>query len=235
MGQSPVGMRQRRILGVLASGVPFYAICGSEEDDDDKEKNGSGDDTGSGDSEGGDTGDSGTQVEGGATTGTVSLEEYEKIKARMAAADRQRVEAQNRLREIDDKDKSELEKAQRDLKEYQLQVKELGEALTKSRIHNKFLASNKYSWHDPETALHLLDMAEVKVEDDGKVSGLENAIEALAKSKPFLLKVEEGNGKKNQKQNGGRPSGNQPPANGSNTDRASQRSELEKKYPALRR
>jgi hypothetical protein len=55
------------------------------------------------------------------------------------------------------------------------------------RIENAFLKSNKYAWKNPSTALRLLDRSEIDLGDDGEVEGLEEALDALAKSDPYLL------------------------------------------------
>ena len=46
-----------------------------------------------------------------------------------------------------------------------------------------------YEWEDTDTVFELLDKASVKYDlDKGEAAGLDKALEALAKSKPFLLK-----------------------------------------------
>lgn len=240
MGQSPMRERQCRFLSSITISKPFWTLRGAEGDDDDKDKNG----TESGSSEGGEgtegtEGGDGTEGSSAPHGTTVSLQEYEALKSRMQAADKNRAAAEQKVKEFEDKDRSELERAQRDLKESKEISEKLEKQLAKSTIHNKFLASNKHTWHDPETALALLDMNEVTIEDDGSVKGLEDAIEKLAKAKPFLLKEEDdkgkdGKGKDKKDKEGGRPSGSQPPANGSNS-RETDRDKLIKKYPQLAR
>lgn len=245
MGQRPMWKRQSRFLGVTTTGKPFWTISGREGDDDDQNKNdGTGSGSGSGDdgsSDDGSSSDDGTGDGSSAPHGTtVSLKEFEDLKARMVAADKHRAAAEQKVKEFEDANKSELEKAQRDLKDAQETAKLLETRLQKTTIHNKFLASNKYTWHDPETAIALLDMDGVEIEDDGKVKGLEDAIEKLAKSKPFLIKEDgkDDKGGKNKNdggKNGGRPSGSNPPANNSNGSRDTDREKLLKKYPQLAR
>ena len=55
------------------------------------------------------------------------------------------------------------------------------------RIENAFLKSNKYTWKNPSTALRLLDRSEIDLGDDGEIEGLEEALDALAESDPYLL------------------------------------------------
>ena len=229
MSQRLMGERQRRLLAILPSGKYVFSISGAEPDPEKPdEKSSEGNEVG-GEGEG-----TGGGSEGGTPTPRVYTEdEVAAITRRMQAADRAKAEAERKIREYEDKDKSELEKAQRDAKEAQERLKQTESQLLKTRIHNKFLASNKYTWHDPETALALLDLENVKVEDDGKVTGLDDAIKALADAKPFLIKTED---KGKEKPKGGKPSGNNPPSNpGGNGGRNTDRARLEEKYPALRR
>lgn len=236
MGQGPMRKLQRQLLGVTTTGQPFWTIRGAEGEEDDKNQNETESDSGSAD--GDNDGDEGAEGSGESSPhgATVSLAEYEALKNRMQAADKNRSAAEKKVKEYEDKDRSDLEKAQRDLKEKSELADKLEKQLAKQTIHNKFLASNKHTWHDPETALALLDMTEVQIEEDGKVTGLEDAIENLAKSKPFLIKDEGGKQDKDEKKNkGGRPSGSQPPSNGSNQNRDTDRDKLLKKYPQLAR
>lgn len=235
-----IGERQSRILGITSTGIIIPVIMGADPDpnkpdDTDNPEGGSGDggDGGNGDGTGdGGGGDSST------TPGKVYTEDdIQAVLRRMQAADRAKSAAELKVREFENKNKTELEKAQSDLAEVTAKAEAAEKALLETRIHNKFLASNKYNWHDPETALKLLDLADVEVKEDGSVDGLDKAIESLAKAKPFLVN---GDGKKQEPKNnggqgGGRPSGSQPPANGGGKDRDKDRARLLEKYPQLSR
>jgi hypothetical protein len=120
-----------------------------------------------------------------------------------AKAAEQALEAANlKLREYDDKDKSELEKAQRDAQEALERAVKAEEALTKQKLDNAFLESNTVKWKNAKTAMKLIDLSEVKINDDGEVDGMDKAIKALAKSDPYLL-------------DGEAPGGGKPPSGGS--------------------
>lgn len=227
--------RQRRILGITSTGKVIPFICGAEGEEDDKK------DDENGSSEGSENeGSSGDGSEGGPPK-VYSQQDIDSLMKRMSGADSARVAAEKKVKEFEDASKSELDKAKSDLAEATAASKKLAEDLKASKIHNKFLASNKHTWHDAETALQLLDLSEVEVSEDGKVKGLEDAIEALAKAKPFLISGEGGKGdsEKSKKQSdsgaGGQASGKQPPANGSNDKRSQERAALLKKYPQLAR
>lgn len=124
------------------------------------------------------------------TNATVSRAEYDALLARMRAADQNRSKAELELKNLKDKDIPALEKAQRDLAEANRKAEEAAEALKASRIENAFLADNKYKWKNPKTALKLADLSKVEVLEDGSVSGLSAALEALAKSDPYLIDTE---------------------------------------------
>lgn len=119
---------------------------------------------------------------------TVTRAEFDALMARMRAADQNKAKAEAELKQLKDKDIPALEKAQRDLTEAAAAREKAEQDLRESRIQNAFLSDNKYEWHDPKTALKLADLSNVAVADDGTVSNLAPALEALAKAQPFLLK-----------------------------------------------
>lgn len=164
-----------------------------------------------------------------APSSTYTAEEYEAVKTRMQNADRAKLAAEQKIREFEDKDRSELEKAQRDLAEVEQERDALKTQVSDLRIHNAFLVSNRYEWNNPQTALRLADLSEVTIGDDGKVVGLDAALEKLSKSDPYLLKPSEPEG-----DSGGTPTGGAV-GSGKANDGKLDRKRLEDKYPALRR
>lgn len=122
----------------------------------------------------------------------VTREEFEKLQERMKAADRAKAKAEAALKERERKEMGELERAQAEVKDLTVERDTLRTQLQQTRIENAFLSNNKYSWVDPSDALRLMDMDGVEINDDGKVTGLAEAIEKLAKAKPHLLKKDEG-------------------------------------------
>lgn len=161
--------------------------------------------------------------------GTISREEFDALKARMQAADRAKAAAEARIKEFEDKDKSELEKAARDRDEALALGEKLAEQLDQERIRNAFMSSNKFQWRNPSTAIKLADLSEVTIGDDGKVTGLDKALEALAKSDPYLLKGDDD--EDDDKLKGKTAAGGTPPKGNKQKAR---REELLTKYPALR-
>jgi hypothetical protein len=108
----------------------------------------------------------------------------------------------------------------------------LQQATKDLRIENEFLASNKYTWHNPKRALQVADLSEVTITEDGKVEGLDKALDALAKSDPYLLKKSDGT------DDGDGPDGKSGSGAGSgrkDDKKTVDKETLAKKYPALRR
>jgi len=201
-------------------------------------------DGGAGDSGAGGDGSTGSEGQGGGGTGgegegetkvdpndlKAVQEELERVRNRMKAADKRAEEAEKKAKEYEDKDKDELTKTTERVTELEKENTALGEAVNRLRIENEFLSSNKYTWHNPKRALSLIDLSEVSITEDGKVEGLDKALDALAKSDAYLLKT----GKEEEEEPTG-PSGSahngRKGGDGKNLDAET----LKKKYPALRR
>lgn len=118
-------------------------------------------------------------------------------------------------------------------KEAQIQL--LTESSKKLVIRNAFLAANDVKWHNAESALSLADLSGVEVVDgkDGvpalkDQASVKTAVEALAKSHPYLVDTTEGSPSWEGK------TGDQPQRR-KTTDAAAKRDKLLKDYPALRR
>lgn len=121
---------------------------------------------------------------------TYTQAELDAITARMQAADRRASALEAERNQLRDKDLPAQEKLQRDHDAAVERAEVAEKALTTERMHNAFLTNAKFKWHSPEAALKLLDTDKISIGDDGKVIGMENAIEALAKSHPFLVVTE---------------------------------------------
>jgi hypothetical protein len=224
MGQRLIKERQRRILGILSNGIRVYPITGAEDPPpaDGGQNSTGGDDAGSG-------------GEGDGASGpksTYTAEEFEALRRRMQAADRKASAAESKLAELDKAKLGEKERAERERDEARQASEALADKLRDQSRKIAFLSSNKYTWHDPESALLLVDMSDVEIDDDGKVTGMEAAIERLAKSKPFLLKAKE-EPKKEEKEKPKGPSGSSPTPKADGNGKGDRRAVLEAKYPAL--
>lgn len=197
-------------IAALEDGTPIYPIMGSEDDpqeggDGDDDDGEDGDDDGDGDDD-----DKDDKSKSKSKPKPKAKEtDAQKIR-RLNAENRERrlalEAAEKKIRDAEDADKSELEIAKRDLAELQAKFDKVPETMNDLRIENAFLKLGGYNWHDPEIAIGLI-RKEVDISDDGEVEGLEDAVKALAKSKPYLLKKkdEEGDGSDDDKDKGRRP------------------------------
>lgn len=143
-------------------------------------------------------------------------------------------EAQNKLKEIEDKDKSEVER----LSEQVSEIPKILSVNDELRLENAFLkACQNIDVNDVELVQLLVSRRpEVKIEDN-EVVGMEEALEEIKKSKPLLFgSAEKEDDKNGNKENAGSGTNG---ASGSVTNRKKQSGpdmdELRKRYPALRK
>ena len=96
------------------------------------------------------------------------------------------------------------------------------ETIRSLQLQVAFLSDNTHSWNDPKLAISLIDMDDLDVEEDGSISGLKEALDDLAKNRPYLVKTPE----KQQR----RKSGDQQQRKNDSAARAAERSKLRQKY-----
>lgn len=118
---------------------------------------------------------------------TYTEAEVEALRARMTAADKNNAAAQAALKKLTDAQLSEQERVAKDLEDTKKVNADLEVKVQKQAVENAFLLDSTYKWKNPASALKLVDLSEVTVEDDGKVKGMKAALDALAKSDPYLL------------------------------------------------
>lgn len=136
------------------------------------------------------TGQSAGATSTGSTTppeDNVSRKDFDAIRNQLSAADKARQEAQAALQAIRDKDLPELDKLKRDFSEAAKARDEAIAQLGQVRMENAFLKDNTKAWKNSGSALKLLDLSKVTIDSEGNVIGMKDAIEALAKSDPYLL------------------------------------------------
>ena len=204
---------------------PFMGAEGEGDPNEDPNANG---ENGNGDGEGDPTDDGKPKGE------AVTREEFDKLFARMQAADRRATAAEQKAKQYEDKDKTELEKASGRVTELESENAALKEQLNTVRRENAFYGNNSVTWHNPSLAIKELDWDGV-VKEDGDIdaAALKRAIEALSKSMPFLVKTEEtGKGKTPP---AGPPTGTPAGSGKQNGKQSDNRDALLKKYPALRK
>lgn len=225
-----ISLPPHTVVGHRKNGTPIFNIAGGSVDAGTEEQAGA---EGTPDPEGTDTGEASDS-----TTKPLSAEEAAALTERMKAADRRAsakeqelTQALAKLKEHEDRDKTELERATADAEQSRKEAEDAKSALRAQRINNAFLTSNKFTWHNSERAMSLLDLSEVTISDDGTVVGLEKAIDALAKSDPYLIKTDD-----SEQRSPGTPSGT-PAGSGTGKGKpaANSRESLMDKYPALRR
>ena len=185
------------------------------EDEGDEDSDG-GEDEGDEDSDGG-------EDEGDEAKSKAAREEAERRKATARQLKKDNEELLKKLKKFEDADKSDLDKITVERDELLATVKTMTGTNQKLALQVAFLQDNEHTWHDPKTALRLIDMDGVEIDEDGEVTGLDKAIEKLAKSSPFLLKKSDSDDDEDKPE---RRASGQPP-----TRRSSKlRSHLESKY-----
>jgi len=232
-------------IAILDNGFPVYPIQGAEpkkgEDGEEEEEEEEEDDDSGNGSKGGADGDDDSNGNSDSNGNAKSKDEQIAELARenrwrrkeTRKAEDAKKAAETKIKEYEDKDKSELDKAKSDLEVANKRAEELAKANEQAALERSFLRNDKYKWHNPETALKLVDMSDVTVGDDGKVEGMKEAVDALAKEHPYLLKRDE-----DEEEDEGRPSG---AAFGKNKKddkgqgKQADREALLKKYPTLTR
>src|SRR3982751_2110985 len=149
--------------------------------------------TGTGAQSGDTTGGTGQQ---GTGTSSMTLEqamlELEKQQRRANAADQNQAKLQSDLKKYQDAQLSEQEKTKRDLEEANKAREQLAKEKQDLELRIAFLSDNTYEWRNPEHALRLIDLSGVEVKD-GKITGLKEAMKALAEQNKYLL-AEKGTG-----------------------------------------
>lgn len=230
-----LSLAPKTIVGYRVDGRPIYNIAGG---------NGEGGEAG-GENASGDGGSTPTSTAGNGAEGSEGSNKDGDPSKKIAALEdekdrhyRKRVETErelekvaNRLKELEDKDKSELERTQSRVKELEDTNATLQKELDDLRLDNAILADSKHNWRDRKAVLRLLDRSGIEFKD-GKPSGLEAALKSLAQESPYLLAEE----KKGPEDPGkGQPSSGKAPASRDGNKPQQTREDLAKRYPGLRR
>ncbi len=223
------------VIGRIAGREILRALGADEGEEDDKAKAGEGTETDDGDDDPDDGLEEDEFDEDDKKKNPRAVKQAIARKLALRALQTEKDALAEKLREIENKDKSELEKLQSDHKVLEEKFAKLHTATAQSNMEleaMKASSSLKLEWKDVEDVLIWMGRQDdVKVEDDGTVAGVEKALKSLAKAKPHWLK-EAGTGN-------GTGSG---PSTGANVGGAGKggkdggtRSALEKKYPQLNR
>lgn len=169
---------------------------------------------------------------------TVSRTEFDQLRAQLAAADQKRAAAEQAHAQLRDKDMPQLQKLERDLTEAQAALTERDAALSALRVENAFLTDNTHEWHNSSAALQLLDRSRITLDSEGKVVGMKDALTALAKAHPYLLKpAPAGDGQGSGTGTPAPPAPGTAPANGGISPQAGTKptaADLGRRFPAMR-
>lgn len=167
-------------------GQAVYPVFGAEGDEDAGDGGGSADE---------DTDTDGTAGEGGeADSDKVSKADFDKIMARMKAADKRASELEAFKKKAEEQGKSELDKATARVTELEKVAEKQSAELAKARLDNAFLSADTgITWHDPGDALALAERKgylDGVVGEDGSVDNkrLATKLKEMAKASPHLVK-----------------------------------------------
>ena len=119
-------------------------------------------------------------------------EEYVKKLRAEAAGYRRRVrELEEKVKRYEDEKLSEQERLQKRLVELEQEHAQVLAEMEALRLrHAVERAASKLGFRNPEDAYQLADLSGVAINEDGTVEGIEAALKALAKERPYLLRQE---------------------------------------------
>lgn len=123
--------------------------------------------------------------------------ELETVRKALKQANAESAQRRKRLEELEaeenkrkDAEKTELQKALDKAAALEAQLAKQAETVKQSTIqHAVEITAAKLGFADPGDALSLLDKSAVKLGEDGKVEGVEDALKDLLKRKPYLAKA----------------------------------------------
>lgn len=218
---TPVGFRK--------SGAPIWPVMGASEDDDPDENpdDDPNEDEDPDENPDEDDDEDDENAERDAKARREANEKSKKQRLENKRLQKELAERDKRLKEIEDKDKDEATRLTESESEAVTRAEQAEKKVREQALQVAFLTDNKFKWRNPKAALKLADLSKVEIDEDGEVEGLEEALKALAKSDPYLLQGED------DEDSAPPPAGQPPrktPAKG-----VKRRSELERKFPALRR
>lgn len=243
------------LIGLCSGGIPeattatlsdteldevFWPLFGAEGNESDDSESG-GDDEDQDDDD--DDGEDEDEAEKGEQEQPLNAEEAKKLAKKNA-------KLRNRIRELkaaeeaarkeketaSNAGKDETERLRGEVQTLQAKLEERDSQLQQSALRQAFLESNKVQWHDPKTAMRLLDTSDIDIDEDGDVSGMDDAIKALADQHPYLVKAgtsggdDKGGKKKSTAKGSSGEGGTKRKKDSDGVDREA----LIKKYPALR-
>ena len=120
-------------------------------------------------------------------------EDYVKRLRAEAASYRKRLrELEEKVKRYEDEKLSEQERLQKRLAELEQEHTQVLADMEALRLrHAVERAASKLGFRNPEDAYQLADLSGVQIGEDGAVEGVEAALKALAKERPYLLRQQE--------------------------------------------
>jgi hypothetical protein len=238
----PIGSAGRKNAFDLRSAWHWSVLAASPaEGDKDESEPGDGDDGDSDESGSGASGTDASGQEGSAGTDDKTDPEKKRLADEAAQrriqfkAEKERADkAEAKLREFTDKDKSELEKAQRDAGEHKARADKFETLCKTQAVRLAFFESGAHAlFRKSETAMKLLDMSGIEPDEDGNVDSAEimKRSQALLKTDSYLA----ADGSSSDEDDGDRKASGQPNNGSKKSNKEADREALMKKFPALRR
>jgi hypothetical protein len=118
-----------------------------------------------------------------------TIKNLREIEKKAKALEKRNAELEANEQKRKDAELSETERLKVQLAREQTEHQKTVAEMTTQRIKMAFLAeATKTNFNDPNDASSMADISTVTVEDDGKVKGVEEAVKALVKAKPYLIK-----------------------------------------------
>ena len=130
-------------------------------------------------------------------TASVSRAEFEAIQKALKAANKEAAERRKQLDAYEAEKKtaeeaqlSEAEKLKKQLLEAQDSIKRISEQSHERAIRAEIVSKAALmGFNDPGDAIALLDKSKIDTDENGEITGVEDALQALAKAKPYMLKT----------------------------------------------
>lgn len=129
--------------------------------------------------------------------GAMPESELETLRAALRKANAESAERRKKLEQMEDAEKrkadaqlSEVEQAKKRADEAEAKLEAMQSSMRDRAIRHAIeIEASKAGFADPSDAVALADISAVQYDDDGKVSGADAAVKALAKAKPHLVKA----------------------------------------------
>jgi hypothetical protein len=131
------------------------------------------------------------------TGATPTPEEIESLRAALKAANKESADRRKRLEALEadeakrkEAELSEVEKADQRAKAAEAKAQGLEQRWRDGMLRSAVtVEASKLQFYDPEDAFRLADLTALTVNEDGTVTGVEDALKALVKAKPHLVKT----------------------------------------------